>query len=368
MEALFREGGAAKRPRRGKPSPLSSISPPEDEEELRLVMQEIADALGAIAIVLTVQEDDDGQSEILRVSEAIFNEQFLRRLHEDGAFLYAESANDVHRWKNATIDGVAVDVMVLPVKRTVGHQRMVVSALFSGINNETRSAAERVYLARRPFAIGYFRLWQIDRARQRREKALEAALNSFGVGIVLIDSDANTVFLNGASRTLLALADGLKIDGDRIQATNLKDGVRLRVSLDHVSAPGVREAAILSISRASVIPLILLALPIEWDEREIGAVSAVVYIIDPAADVTAVLEPLCQIYRLTSSETKLACLLATGTSLAESAEKMRVKEQTARSVLKQVFRKTGTARQGELVTLLLSSIIRTHNIANIEAI
>lgn len=368
MEGLLREGLATKRRRKGKPSPLSSISSPDDEEELCLVMQEIADALGAIAIVLTIQEHEEDQAEILRISDAGFNEQFVRRLHEEDAFLYDETTNDAHNWKSATIDGIDVAIMILPVKRTTGHQRMVISALFKGVDQVARFRAERVYLARRPFAIGYFRLWQIDRARQRREKALEAALNSFGVGVVLIDADANTVFANVAAQNLLLLGDGIKLDSGRIHATNLKDSVHLRAVLDHVTATGVREAPMLSIARASTISLTLLALPIEWEEQDIGAVAAVIYIIDPAADITAVVGPLCQIYQLTPSETKLACLLATGTSLVEAAEKMRVKEQTARSVLKQVFRKTGTTRQGELIALMFSSIVRAHPSVHIQAI
>jgi DNA-binding CsgD family transcriptional regulator len=51
-------------------------------------------------------------------------------------------------------------------------------------------------------------------------------------------------------------------------------------------------------------------------------------------------------------------MLAIGKSLQEAAEAMRIKDQTARSYLKQIFLKTDTKRQAELVRLMLTSHLR----------
>jgi DNA-binding CsgD family transcriptional regulator len=53
--------------------------------------------------------------------------------------------------------------------------------------------------------------------------------------------------------------------------------------------------------------------------------------------------------------------MASGNSLDEAAEKMNVTVSTARTYLKQVFSKTGTGRQAELMRLILTSpaLIRT---------
>ena len=75
--------------------------------------------------------------------------------------------------------------------------------------------------------------------------------------------------------------------------------------------------------------------------------------------LTPLVEPACKLYALTPVETRLACLLARGVSLAEAAEAMHVREQTARSYLKQIFLKTETKRQAELVWLMLKSSVRT---------
>jgi DNA-binding CsgD family transcriptional regulator len=59
-------------------------------------------------------------------------------------------------------------------------------------------------------------------------------------------------------------------------------------------------------------------------------------------------------FRLTKAEARLALRLAEGSSLASAAEDFNVKLTTIRSQLQQVFAKTGTSRQPELVALLLS--------------
>ena len=59
-------------------------------------------------------------------------------------------------------------------------------------------------------------------------------------------------------------------------------------------------------------------------------------------------------FGLSKAEARLAFYLAAGASLASMADAFDVKLTTIRSQLQQVFSKTGTGRQAELVALLLS--------------
>lgn len=59
-------------------------------------------------------------------------------------------------------------------------------------------------------------------------------------------------------------------------------------------------------------------------------------------------------FGLTKAEARLALHLAEGASLASAAQVFNVKLTTIRSQLQQVFAKTGTSRQTELVAMLLS--------------
>ncbi|MBB4615034.1 helix-turn-helix transcriptional regulator [Novosphingobium taihuense] len=69
------------------------------------------------------------------------------------------------------------------------------------------------------------------------------------------------------------------------------------------------------------------------------------------------LESLMEMFRLTRSEAKLAFALCEGHTLAESAERLGVTLQTARTYSKRIFQKTGTRRQAELVRTLLTSTL-----------
>lgn len=59
-------------------------------------------------------------------------------------------------------------------------------------------------------------------------------------------------------------------------------------------------------------------------------------------------------FGLTKAEARLALRLAQGSSLASAAQAFEVKLTTIRSQLQQIFAKTGTSRQSELVAMLLS--------------
>jgi DNA-binding CsgD family transcriptional regulator len=76
----------------------------------------------------------------------------------------------------------------------------------------------------------------------------------------------------------------------------------------------------------------------------------------PAADLAALPEAarLRAEFGLTKAEARLALRLAEGSTLASAAQAFEVKLTTIRSQLQQVFAKTGTARQTELVATLLS--------------
>ena len=264
------------------------------------------------------------------------------------------------------MDASGRDVLVIPVDRVPGHSGLAISAFFGQLSKAKRREAEEVYLRRRPFAVGYFRLWQLERTRKRRVEALQAAINLTEVGVLLLDRGGNTVFCNDAAKRVLDTGDGLRRRQEKIRATHLRDDLRLQVALDHVIAANLpnidrqdRKAPMMSIKREKGPPLILSVLPTDEAAVEPSDVAAIIYLVDPALETDQLLEPICKMYQLTPVETKLVCKLAAGASLVEAAERIHVKEQTARSCLKQIFAKTETNRQADLVRLMLSNLVRT---------
>ena len=68
-------------------------------------------------------------------------------------------------------------------------------------------------------------------------------------------------------------------------------------------------------------------------------------------------------YKLTPAEVKLASILTEGKSLDAAAKQLSVSINTAKTHLRSIFSKTGTNRQAELVSLLLSSTIPLNHMA-----
>ncbi len=82
-----------------------------------------------------------------------------------------------------------------------------------------------------------------------------------------------------------------------------------------------------------------------------------VVINDPDASKPLPVENLRALFGLTQAEAKLAALLVSGEDLRAAADQLGITYGTARSRLSAVFEKTETRRQGELIRLVLTTII-----------
>jgi DNA-binding CsgD family transcriptional regulator len=78
---------------------------------------------------------------------------------------------------------------------------------------------------------------------------------------------------------------------------------------------------------------------------------------DPDGDTPLSSERLQAAFGLTESEARLAALLGSGNELKSASDKLHITYGTARARLAEIFEKTQTRRQAELVKLLLASIV-----------
>jgi len=62
-------------------------------------------------------------------------------------------------------------------------------------------------------------------------------------------------------------------------------------------------------------------------------------------------------FGLTDAEARLAALLAGGEELRSAAAQLKITYGTARTRLTEIFQKTETRRQGELIKLLLTTLL-----------
>jgi len=197
----------------------------------------------------------------------------------------------------------------------------------------------------------------------RRHQALSDALDRFPTGVVLLDARGHVLRKNFAARSILELDDGLSERDGQLRAADPDEDGALRALVEQVIesvTQGTRgEGHVRSVSRRSggrPFPLLVSPLkPRAGDPTLVDAV-AVVYMSSLEGGALRHGDALRELYGLTEAESHLVELLCQGCSLEEAAHTRGVTMNTARSQLKQVFAKTHTSRQSELVRLVLSGV------------
>ncbi|GEM_PF-3760192 len=191
-----------------------------------------------------------------------------------------------------------------------------------------------------------------------RAQTSEAALDRIGSGVVFADSEARILFANAKAQLLLNGQDGVLSSSQRLTCRLGDETATLRQVIRTISDGRVTGGSgpnILFASRRSgkqALVLVVLPVPREHAAAKLtrGA-SVAVFILDPSERR---LTPAVVLKKLgfTPAEARLAAELVKGDRLEAIAERLGVAKGTVRSQLLQLFRKSGTSRQTELVVFL----------------
>jgi DNA-binding CsgD family transcriptional regulator/PAS domain-containing protein len=212
------------------------------------------------------------------------------------------------------------------------------------------------------------RALQIDRriSRLRAEaEVLHCLLDSVTTGIIVTNASAEVLEINRASTRILSARDGMFLDGKRIRLTCRDQNAEFQRVLKSVSSPddGQQSCRMLSVSRPSLRrPYSVAVVPPKLATSGSlfpHSATAVVFVTDP--DAGFVTDPCSfeSLFGFTKAESRLADALVAGLSLNEISEQNRLTVNTLKTQLKNVFRKTNTSRQAELVLLLTQALAQS---------
>ena len=182
--------------------------------------------------------------------------------------------------------------------------------------------------------------------------------------LFLVDRSGRIVFMNGSASRLVSQSDGIAIDRDELRGARDDATTRLRTliaeAIQTSTAGGAGAGGVVTLGRPSGRrPLTALVTPVSAVDRLPATrhrVAALVAISDPESTLVPDDRTLRAMFGLTPAEARLTRLLAEGTSLAESAERLGLRPETARTRIKVIFEKTGTHRQAELVSLVMRAL------------
>ena len=191
-----------------------------------------------------------------------------------------------------------------------------------------------------------------------------AGFDDLDQGFLLVDAQARPVFANRAGRALLDACDGLRLQAGILSAPNADDGCGLRAliascALESNIAPG---GEILLRRQSGRPPLHALVTPIRGQTATAATPwtiaqrpAAIVLVSDPETEIRSRIEALRERFGLTPAEATFALEIIRGDGRQATADRLGITVGTARSHLSNIFDKTGTKRQAELVRLLLGS-------------
>jgi DNA-binding CsgD family transcriptional regulator len=205
-----------------------------------------------------------------------------------------------------------------------------------------------------------------ERLLSEQRDALAIVVGHLPFGVVVLDARAGVIFVNRSAHETLAEQDGLSLVEGRLSAERPCEADALaralKIASDSLMDGDLSVCPAMPISRRShPTPLSLVVTPAgpygkinERSRATTGRPAAVVYISDPERSNDTPTQWLSQLYGLTRTEAALVLMLVQGDCLDKVADELSISIHTARSHLKQIFRKTGVKRQSELLRLMLT--------------
>lgn len=190
-----------------------------------------------------------------------------------------------------------------------------------------------------------------------------AALDHLSLSVIVVNSTARVVLTNKSGGALLSQSDGLSMSvGEICRASTTTGSEKLHHLIQSAAsdtAESEQASYVISLERPSQkraysILALPIAAPATTDSSGTAEPLVALYVSDPENQPLPSAEAISQLFGLTRAEARIVHELVKGASMDEAADNAGVTVSTARTYLKQVFSKTDTKRQAELVKLVLT--------------
>jgi DNA-binding CsgD family transcriptional regulator/PAS domain-containing protein len=185
----------------------------------------------------------------------------------------------------------------------------------------------------------------------------EASLDLLQTGVVLVDGEARIIHANRTAQAMLEIGSPIRSHRGELYALIPEASSALKVAIAKAAAdqasvgrPGLGVPAPQADGQMALIHVLPLT---GGDLRTRIAPRARAALFITSADSGAVMpaEALATLFDLTAAQARTLERLLAGETLGEAAEELGIAVTTARTHLANIFAKTGTSRQSELIRL-----------------
>lgn len=178
----------------------------------------------------------------------------------------------------------------------------------------------------------------------------DQVLDSLPTPLWLLDEGRHVAYRNAAAERHAALPDGALCEYNGQIRPRHATASRLETAiLQATGHAGSRRAARIAPPTAGGPDILVTPLSEDHPDNPLQRPLVAVSVVDPEQQNLRIND----LFQFSRAEARLASKLQEGLSLAEYAERQGIALSTARTQLRALFTKTGTHRQGELVSLLL---------------
>ena len=193
------------------------------------------------------------------------------------------------------------------------------------------------------------------------QRAQRDALDRLAVGIVVVDRAARPLLANAAARALIAEGGPLRLAGGTLTSASTAHARRLTALIDAAANTDLESTPLATIGLPCAADgrlVTVLVSSVRGQDRERlaepgqGHPGAILFLSDPGAPLDVPAGWIMDTYGLTLAEARVALLTSSGTGLADTARRLGISPNTAKTHLGRVFAKTGAGRQAELARIV----------------
>jgi DNA-binding CsgD family transcriptional regulator/PAS domain-containing protein len=174
-------------------------------------------------------------------------------------------------------------------------------------------------------------------------------------GLFLLDKDGRIRFANAAGEAMIAAGDGLRVESGTLATARPETTQRLAILIGKTARDPDQGGAILLPRRSGKRPysLIVARMRPAADSVFASGPSVVVSVTDPEGEAPLPLSRLKELFGLTPAETRIAGEILAGHDPRAIARTLGLSTKTVRAHTANIFDKTQTNRQAELVRLMM---------------